>query len=176
MTIFPTLLTIIIFVECQMVCTNEVPDIRQMSDTNETENKKIKEIDSIEKRSISEDTYSTDVTSRSRTGERSVNAENAGIRIERQVKRATITELEDQLNVARKENRAQIKACGEEHNFKPFEQCKNCYQNCGGPGHCMRCRRLCVQDKNELNSKGCDIDKSKINNLRERINVLKSGK
>ncbi|VDI17974.1 Hypothetical predicted protein [Mytilus galloprovincialis] len=174
MNIFPTLLTIIIFVECQMVCTNEVPDIRQMSDLNETEDHEIEEINSIERRFISEDTYSTEVTSR--IEERSEDNEKAGERIDRQVKRATITELEHQLNVARKENRAQIKACGEEHKFKPFEQCKNCYQNCGGPRHCMRCRLVCLQDKNELNSKGCDIDKSKINKLRERINVLKSGK
>lgn len=64
MNIFPILLTIIIFVECQMVCTNEVPDIRRMSDLNETEDHEIEEIDSIERRSISEDTYSTEVTSR----------------------------------------------------------------------------------------------------------------
>lgn len=56
----------------------------------------------------------------------------AGLRIERLVKRVTVKELEHKLDVARKENRAQIKACGEKHNFKPFEQCKNCYKNCRG--------------------------------------------
>ncbi|VDI73927.1 Hypothetical predicted protein [Mytilus galloprovincialis] len=54
----------------------------------------------------------------------------------------------------------------------PFEQCKNCYKNCRGPRHCMRCRLVCLEDKKELNSKGCDIDKNKINALRQRINVL----
>ncbi|XP_052068883.1 uncharacterized protein LOC127708096 [Mytilus californianus] len=171
MNTIPILLTMIIIAECQMAFTNEVQNNRRISDLQVTENQEIQDIDAIKRRSIiSEETYGTEVTRR--IVDRAEDDEKAGPRIERLVKRVTVKELEHKLNVARKENRAQIKACGEKHNFKPFEQCKNCYQNCRGPRHCMRCRLVCLRDKNELNSKGCDIDKSKINALRQRINVL----
>ncbi|XP_076073698.1 uncharacterized protein LOC143045227 [Mytilus galloprovincialis] len=171
MNIIPILLTIIIVVECQMVFTKEVQNNRRISDLHDTENQEIQDIDTIKRRSIIlEETYGTKVTRR--IVERTGDDEKAGLRIERLVKRVTVKELEHKLDVARKENRAQIKACGEKHNFKPFEQCKNCYKNCRGPRHCMRCRLVCLEDKKELNSKGCDIDKNKINALRQRINVL----